>query len=955
MHGVGIYTLGQVALEGGRLARQHQPTIMLTYLAHEGRRDREHLAQLFWPTAKRPLNNLSSSLSRIRQVAPEALVIGTHQINTNWRTDANYMLDLLRDGDVAQALALYRGPFLDGFKLRTLGEELENWIYETRDRISATIADAAISESNALLSVGRWSDAADMAEHAVTVGGHSKSILDNLDFLYGLLAGSSRLAAQSLRSDAEAIGYDLDHVELLRPPREPRAETNHGDFLGRQDELAKLASLARIGRVVNLHGLGGSGKSTLIRHFVSHKAERSGAFPGGCHVVALAAETNSAAVVTAVRAALQPQAPPGEVDDVAAMISEPTLLVIDDLVPSDQILETLVDLSKIDDLCTVVLSRLRIDAPFVHSLKVAGLSTSQDVGRSEAARLFTSLAGSRLEIDEPTQPISQAIEAICEQVSGLPLALELTSAWLRLLPLTEVVALFKDEEVLEQAPPGENLSLGLVIRRTWDMLAVSEQEALSRLSMMRGGFTRTASREASNVPLNELTKLNDYSLIDVQPDGRMTLHPLISDFAAKALAADPERLVDAQQSYQQFFASMLDEAVSSLSGPNQGATLQTILQDHRNICGAWAGLVEAGDWDAVTRTLQPFDIYLQRTGQLVEALSLFERAIEAFENSPTSAGRNSLHAQLLKALAWFQMLVGRDRIALEKTTAGLAVVPASDKATHISLLRTKCALLGNSGNMAAALQEYLVARELAEELGDDAVRILIREDIGRCHASLGDHVAAEKVFRENLDVARDLGDPHLEARSYYLLGHSGAAVDPARALVLLDQGAAVAKANGLSRLQAFFPQARGSCYLALRQPAQAALAYGTGVELADAIGDQIIRTINLCGLGRAQLRQGEIDAAIATIEDVVHIAVRTNGWASVLGLGLGVANAAASLGQNELAASLYHFCAAHPLTYPDDLELERVTNLAEPSTPIDVDSRLDETCERILQLARSLI
>lgn len=950
-----IITLGALRLDQDQLRNQHLPLVLLAYLAHEGRRERQHVAQLFWPTAKNPLNNLSSALSRIRQEVPQALTVEPHHISTPWQTDARLVVTLIESGRVEDGINLYRGPFLDGFRLRSLGIELEEWIYETRQRIAATVAQAAIDRSRSLLAAGQWTAAVDLADKVVGIDVMSPVVLDNADYLYATLLGADRLSAQTLRSEAESVGVSLSDVEPTRPVEEFSHIPIRDRFIGRESELARLHELAKPGNVVNVYGLGGSGKSTLAGRFATSMATTT-EYDWQVHEVRLDAESNAERLDDAIRTALLPQAASKDTLEISEMVGAPTMLIIDDVSPSPEVASFLNGLHGVDGFCCIATSRMRIESPTVHGLGMRGLSGPNEQGRSHAAALFVQSAGAAFAIDEPGQPISQLVEKICERVSGLPLAVELTAAWLRMVPLAEILPLFDDDDMLDQPPPGQNLSLGLVISRSWDMLDEDSQAALSNLSIMHGGFLRSAAREVAGVGMGALTKLHDYSLIDVADSGRITLHPLIRDFALKQLRLDESAHAAMVESHRAYFASLLNDAVSNGSGLDQGRALQQVRDDHQNVEAAWHALIDAGDWNTVSRTVDSLDTYLLRSGQLIDARRLFQAARDAFrDQGGPSQSDPSLFARLTNNLAWLEMLAGRDAVATALCEEGLGAAPADDYKTRIALLRTRSGILGNVGNTRRALDGYLVAQELAVQLGEEYTLALLHEDIGRCYQLLGAYDDATVVFRKTLDSARALGDKHMEARSYLTLARNLIDADPQHALVLLDEGSALAEAHGFDHLHAYFPKERAFAYAAMRDFQRAAEEFRGGVTMADQVGDRHIRLTNVAGLARMLLQQDDLATARGSIEEACRLAIASDGWPPVLGLGMTVAKHAASVGvEPDLAAQLFHFCKEHPQVFYEDLVREAGDELSLPEKPLPAGARLDETCERILRLTRAM-
>lgn len=156
--------------------RQPQSLSLLTYLAVEGPKPREHLAMVFWPKAKSPLNNLSSALSRIRSAHPDWLVLDAHQVGTTVRTDADQILEYLAAEDYQSAIALYSGPFFEGVKLRSIGIELEEWIFGRRESFAAAVSRAALKVADDEQSELSRSEVTGLAERAVEIASHGLPI-----------------------------------------------------------------------------------------------------------------------------------------------------------------------------------------------------------------------------------------------------------------------------------------------------------------------------------------------------------------------------------------------------------------------------------------------------------------------------------------------------------------------------------------------------------------------------------------------------------------------------------------------------------------------------------------------------------------------------------------------------------------------------------------------------------
>ncbi len=129
-----LRTLGGLELEGSSFART-KPLLLVAYLALEGPQARRYLAELFWPEAQDPLNNLSVALNQLR---PLGLVEGEDVLSTPLKTDVHRLRQALHTLDLTVVRSLYRGAFLEGVEVK-LGEELEEWRWRTREGLALEV------------------------------------------------------------------------------------------------------------------------------------------------------------------------------------------------------------------------------------------------------------------------------------------------------------------------------------------------------------------------------------------------------------------------------------------------------------------------------------------------------------------------------------------------------------------------------------------------------------------------------------------------------------------------------------------------------------------------------------------------------------------------------------------------------------------------------------------------
>jgi pimeloyl-ACP methyl ester carboxylesterase len=242
-----LRTLGALELAGSSFARP-KPLLLLAYLALEGPRPRRHVAELFWPRARDPLKSLTVALTRLRHGAPGVVDADRIRAWTSVESDAASLLASLDQGDVDEALRLYRGPFLDGVYLPGWSTELEEWVYETRESIARRLRQALLTWATSEADVGAFHSAARRAEQAYRLAGAPPLPPDDLLTLATLVRAGDGLTAAEIGAEAATFGLDVPRSgrearARLERAREERAPTPGGsdvaDHPGMADRLAQ--------------------------------------------------------------------------------------------------------------------------------------------------------------------------------------------------------------------------------------------------------------------------------------------------------------------------------------------------------------------------------------------------------------------------------------------------------------------------------------------------------------------------------------------------------------------------------------------------------------------------------------------------------------------------------------------------------------------------------------------
>ncbi|GLV48356.1 hypothetical protein TJA_15120 [Thermus sp. LT1-2-5] len=246
-----LRTLGGPELEGVGFGRE-KPLLLLAYLAVEGPKPRRHLAELFWPRARDPLNSLAVALVQLR---PLGVVTGEEVLAARVDLDLPLVFQALREGKVEEALRLYRGAFLERLTLK-LSEELEEWVWRKREEVARKVARGVKRAALGLAALGFVEEAEVLWERLLSLPGLLEPPrLPRLDklllpeeerraffrlYLGGETPGGETLARLRLRGLVDAKGRPL-----LRPPLSLEA----------QEEALELARGRPLREAVHLYRL----------------------------------------------------------------------------------------------------------------------------------------------------------------------------------------------------------------------------------------------------------------------------------------------------------------------------------------------------------------------------------------------------------------------------------------------------------------------------------------------------------------------------------------------------------------------------------------------------------------------------------------------------------------------------------------------------------------------------
>ncbi|MDF2759358.1 MAG: hypothetical protein K0S99_1990 [Thermomicrobiales bacterium] len=621
----------------------------------------------------------------------------------------------------------------------------------------------------------------------------------------------------------------VPHLALTPIPESDRVAAHLprplASLVGREQEIAALGRLLLRGdaALITLTGPGGVGKTRLALQVA---ADAGTNFPHGIRFVDLAPLADPTLVAPAVAHALglREAGSAPLLDRLKAFLGDKqVLLILDNFEPVIDAAPFIVDLLEAcPGLCVLATSRVRLRLSGEHEHVVPPLAVDEmrpgnGEPRSAAMQLFVDRAQAIQEDFVLSPENAVVVDAICRRLDGLPLAIELAAARLKVLPLPALLSrLERRLPVLTGGArnlPARQQTMRDAIAWSFDLLDASEQALFRRLAVFVGTFTMEAAEAVLSVPGRRLdvfegiASLVDKSLLHpsegTDGDPRFGMLETIREFALELLEHSGDAR-DVSRRHAAFYLALAEQmAPESLPGaPPPG--LHRLTADRHNL---WA----AFDWLSAAHAAE-------------ECLRL------AVVCGPWHA-----QGHIPQGWEWFS-----DALALagpEPTaTKGRALVWAAEFAIAVGAFADASAL----GQEAVSLW-----RALGDPRGQAAALHVLAEAEG-----MQEHPdAAVGLFEEELTIRRGLGEPL--GLSIVLLTLAGALYDQGdrtRTIALAEEARTLVRQTGNRRWTGLTDWFWGKLAADERQYLEAARRFGDGLRALCEVDEFVCRFKPMVGL-----------------------------------------------------------------------------------------------------------
>jgi len=661
-------------------------------------------------------------------------------------------------------------------------------------------------------------------------------------------------------------------------------------FVGREKEMADVKELlaplspegrgvggeGRSTRLLTLTGPGGTGKTRLSLQ-AAH--ELLPFFPDGVWLVELASLSDPALMPQTVAAVLGVREEPDRpaIKTLADALHHKTLLLILD--NCEHLIEACARLAEAllracPNLKMLATSREALSIPGEVALRLPSLSLPDSPGlrldelrQSEAVRLFVDRATAVRPDFALTEANASAIAQICQQLDGLPLALELAAARVRAMTVEQIAARLDDRFRLltggSRTALHRQQTLQALIDWSWDLLAEAERVLLRRLSVFWNGWTLEAAEyvcaqeqgsrdtavqlsfvELTPAPpqpstpaelesgdvLELLTRLIDKSLVIAEAQGGQTRYRLLETIRQyareKLLAAGEAELKAARNRHLEFFLCVAETVEPALRRADQLEALARLEAEHDNLRAAikWAKSTDA------------HEVGLRLAGSLARFWYF--------------------HGYWTEGREWLKGIIARSETGDD--------MPEAMKRARARALLGAAWLMDESGDDIPLYEEGLT---LCRALNDQWGAAFALRGLGATSMRFGNVERVESLLNESLTLFQALGDPWGVGLAHFDLGWWALGSDEVqRAETIWQAGLSAFRQTGdrwglavtLGALS-YLARLKGD-YI------RAAALSEESLALFRQLGDKAGMAVSLARLGHVAFRRGDYPQAKALLE-----------------------------------------------------------------------------------------
>jgi predicted ATPase/predicted negative regulator of RcsB-dependent stress response len=578
------------------------------------------------------------------------------------------------------------------------------------------------------------------------------------------------------------------HTELTNLPVQLTS------FIGREREIAAVRQCLLDARLVTLTGAGGCGKTRLA---VQAAADKSDDFPDGVWFVDLAEIAEGALVAPSVAAAIgvRESADGSLARDMADFCRERKMLILMD--NCEHVIDDAARVAKsvlqnAPGVCVLATSREPLGVsgesvfhvpsltpPNPDDMDHANYDPVEFLTDNDAARLFVERATAVSSTFSLGEGNARSVAQVCYQLDGIPLAIELAAARVKVLPIEQIATRLEDRFRLLTAGSRSHLprqqTLRALIDWSYDLLEENEKVLLRRFSVFAGGWTlESAEKVCEGGPIESwevldlMSRLVDKSLVTVESSDSVIRYGLLQTVRQygreKLDAADEEAAL--RRRHLEHFGEFAREANEKLQGSEQADWLNRLERERGNLRAALEFANESDHSAAVTLAADLWRFWLTHC-----SFSEGRESLSVVLRLPDIDGSLVAYARVLQGAGVLATTQNDNEIARQYLEQCLEACRAHGHEIIES------AALNSLGNLAWRQGAYDRARQLYEESlaletgrNNDTGIARAKISLGNVATQQAEYELADSLYGEALQISRRIKNSAWEAAILHNLG-----------------------------------------------------------------------------------------------------------------------------------------------------------------------------------------
>ena len=630
--------------------------------------------------------------------------------------------------------------------------------------------------------------------------------------------------------------------DLVRLPSNLPLQTTR--FVGRDSELKTIAHLLAQNetRLLTLVGPGGVGKTRLAIEAISRL---KGPQTLGIFYVPLASHRSPNTIHVPIADALNLSFnnPGDQMTQLIDHIKHRQLLLLLDnfehLLPATPLLITL--LERAPGLRILLTSRERANLHLETIFEVQGLpfpqySDDPNFDQYPAIQLFVQNARRVTPRFTPQPEDKEPIIRICTQVEGLPLGIELSSAWVRAFSCKEIAdSIQKNLDFLHTSSPDipeRHRSLRAAFEHSWRLLSEEARRTISKLAVFRNGFSLPAAEHVAHAAPDMLASYVDKSILTRQSAGRFLMPETLRAYVLERLQADPDEYEKLLDLHSDYISNYLINLMPKFASTQGGEAVKEIQREAENVRAALNRAMDRHHWALFTNTIDPVMTYFELQGRSRDGRDI-ARSILIRMNELIGMEQPNIYYALIGWDGWFSFQLGFVQEGLKKMKSRL--------------------------DYASSQGDVLTASFTLILLAD-------------AHSRLGDQDTALREIEHSLDMGKDVWTPAIP----YLIGVRGYA-QTIYGLILLKLQRIEAARQALNQSYADLTDSRGQYGLIRLLDGKARLAKEEGkfeesrtlrlqaLDIATEFNDRRSIAIIMNNIGESYEHLGDVQAALSYV------------------------------------------------------------------------------------------